>query len=239
MDIIPAIDILNGKCVRLTQGDYNECTIYSEDPLTIARQYEDAGLTRLHLVDLDGAKSSTVINISVLEKICKNTLLKVDFSGGIKSDYDIQSVFDAGAAFAGIGSIAQSDRETTQKWLNRYGGDKIIVGADVRENKISIHGWKTLTDTTIDELIEWYIDKLQYLICTDIAKDGMLQGSSVDLYKRLCGRYPALNIIASGGIGSINDVKTVSKTGVSGVIIGKAIYENKITLNDLKCWQNE
>ena len=233
MEIIPAIDIINGKCVRLVQGNYDECTVYSENPLVIAKQFEEEGFKRLHLVDLDGAKSGKVININILKEICNNTSLKVDFSGGIKSDSELSRVFDAGAAFAGIGSLAYTDREQVEKWLITY-GEKIIVGADVFNGKIAIHGWKTVTDITIDELIGWYIGYLQNLICTDISKDGMLQGASVELYRNLSEKYSGINIIASGGIGNIDDVKAVAQTGVSGLIIGKAISERKITLSELK-----
>lgn len=236
MEIIPAIDIINGKCVRLQQGDYSACTVYADEPLAVARQFESVGVKRLHLVDLDGAKSSTVININVLKELCKHTSLAIDFSGGIKSDADIQRVFDAGAAFAGIGSVAQQNRALTEKWLTTYGGNKIIIGADTRNGMIAINGWKTITDTSIDELIGWYADNLKYLMCTDIAKDGMLQGASVELYAELCKKYPQLNIIASGGIGAITDVEHVATTGVHGVIIGKAIYEGKISFNELKKW---
>lgn len=233
MKIIPAIDIIDGKCVRLTQGQYDSCKIYSDSPLDMAKAFEDAGVTRLHLVDLDGAKAAGVVNIRVLETICKNTGLAVDFGGGIKSDEDIRKVFDAGAAFAGIGSIAQTDVEKTTAWLEEYGGENIIIGADVRDYRVCIQGWKKVTDTTIYELVENYRGKLCHLMCTDISRDGMLEGAAVELYKDLLSRYPELNVIASGGVGGVEDLERLAAAGIQSVIVGKAIYENRIKLEDL------
>lgn len=233
MKIIPAIDIIDGKCVRLTQGQYDSCKIYSDSPLDMAKAFEDAGVTRLHLVDLDGAKAAGVVNIRVLETICRNTALAVDFGGGVKSDEDIRKVFEAGAAFAGIGSIAQTNVEKTAAWLEEYGGDRIIIGADVLNHQVCIQGWKKVTETTIYELVENYRGKLLHLMCTDISKDGMLEGPAVELYKDLLSRYPELDIIASGGVGGIEDLEHLAVAGVQSVIVGKAIYENKIKLEDL------
>ena len=234
MIVIPAIDIINGKCVRLTQGDYNQCKQYSDNPLDVAKRFEDTGFKRLHLVDLDGAKSKTVVNIQVLESICKNTSLSVDFGGGIKSDADIEKVFNAGACFACIGSIVQTDTDKTCKWLDMYGGNRFIIGADVRGEHVCINGWRETTSTTIFELVDNYKEKIHYLMCTDVSKDGMLQGASVDLYAKLVKYYPQLNIIASGGVGSMGDLTELNKLGLYAAIVGKAIYEGLIGLNELK-----
>lgn len=234
MVIIPAIDIIDGKCVRLTQGDYGNCKVYAAEPLEVAKEYEAAGLKRLHLVDLDGAKSAGVVNIAVLEKICKNTGLEVDFGGGIKSDADLEKVFAAGARFACIGSIAQTDVEKTTHWLRTYGGDRIIVGADILNTKVCINGWKKITDTTIYELVDNYEGLIRYLMCTDISKDGMLEGPAFELYAELLERYPAVNLIASGGVSSMDDLLTLKKAGIPSVIVGKAIYEKRVTLEQLR-----
>lgn len=238
MEIIPAIDIIDGKCVRLTQGDYSNCKIYSDTPLDIAKTFEEAGIRRLHLVDLDGAKSAGVVNIKVLESICRDTSLAVDFGGGIKSDGDIRRVFEAGAAFACIGSIAQSDIARTTEWLNLYGGDKVIIGADVWNTNICIQGWKKVTDTTIFQLIENYRGKLKYLMCTDITKDGMLEGPASELYSELLRSYPDIHLIASGGVSCCADLDKLMADGVPSVIVGKAIYENRIGIGELKMYMN-
>lgn len=233
MQIIPAIDIIGGKCVRLTQGKYDSCKVYSETPLDVAKAFEDVGITRLHLVDLDGAKAAGVVNIGVLESICGYTRLSVDFGGGIKSDEDIRNVFRAGADFACIGSIAQSDVEKTKKWLELYGGQKIIVGADVLNTKVCIQGWKKVTDTTIFQLVENYGGEIRNLMCTDISRDGMLEGPATELYRELMERYPDVNLIASGGVGSAADLEELAAAGVQSVIVGKAIYEKKIAMEEL------
>lgn len=233
MKIIPAIDIIGGKCVRLTQGNYSHCKIYSESPVEVARAFEAAGATRLHVVDLDGAKASGVVNIRVLEEICRLTELEVDFGGGVKSDEDLRRVFGAGAKYACIGSIAQTNVEQTQKWLEKYGGDKMIIGADVWNTKICIQGWKKITDTTIYELVENYKGKLTHLMCTDITRDGMLEGPAIQLYRELAERYPGLGLIASGGVGTLQDLRKLAEIGIGSVIIGKAFYEKKIGLEVL------
>ncbi len=233
MQIIPAIDIIDGKCVRLTQGNYSSCKIYSNSPLDIAKQYEESGITRLHLVDLDGAKATGVINIGVLESVCKGTSLSVDFGGGIKSDDDICKVFDAGADYACIGSIAQSKPSKVSEWITAYGGDKLIIGADVWNTKICVNGWKKVTDTTIYDLIDSYQGMIHNLMCTDISKDGMLQGVSVELYKDLLRHYPGIHLIASGGVSSTDDLDELVAAGIPAVVVGKAIYENRITLDEL------
>lgn len=233
MKIIPAIDIIAGRCVRLTQGDYDSCKIYSDSPLDVAKAFEDAGVTRLHLVDLDGAKAAGVVNIKVLENICAHTGLSVDFGGGIKSDEDIEKVFQAGAGYACIGSIAQTNVEKTKKWLKLYGGERMIIGADVWNKQVCINGWKKVTETSIFQLVENYRDSIRHLMCTDIARDGMLQGSAVDLYRELMKCYPDINLIASGGVGCVADLEELVAAGVQSVIVGKAIYEKKITMEEL------
>ncbi len=238
MKIIPAIDIIDGKCVRLTQGDYEQCKTYSDSPLEVAKAFEDVGITRLHLVDLDGAKAAGVVNIKVLESICQGTGLSVDFGGGIKTDEDIHRVFNAGADYACLGSIVQTDVEKTKSWMQYYGGEKIILGADVLDKKICTHGWKKITETTIYELIANYEDQIHHLMCTDISKDGMMEGPAIDLYRELLERYPHIHLIASGGVSSYEDLQELAELGVESVIVGKAIYEKKIgmeSLNDFLC----
>lgn len=226
--VIPAIDVIGGKCVRLMQGDYERSKVYYDDPLEAALRFEAAGMERLHLVDLDGAAASRVVNIEVLERICKNTRLRVDFSGGVKSDDDICRVFDAGASFVCVGSMAQQDRARTTRWLERYGRERMIIGADVRNGKVCINGWKRETETTIFELIEWYRPLLKYLMCTDIERDGMLAGVALSLYKELLSRFPGVTLIASGGVSSESDVQALAGIGVSEVIVGKALYEGNL-----------
>lgn len=239
MIVIPAIDIIGGRCVRLTKGDYSVCKVYGDDPVEIAKGYADAGFTRLHVVDLDGAKASGVVNLPVLEKICAFTPLEVDFGGGIKSDADLTRVFGAGAAMACIGSVAVTDAEMVRGWLERYSGDRIIVGADVKDDKVCIHGWKTVTDTTIFDLAQMYSPHLKYLMCTDIARDGMLQGPSLDLYRHILERLPGIRLIASGGVSGEQDMEELDRLGVPEVIVGKAIYEGRITLDRLVQYQNK
>lgn len=233
MKIIPAIDVIDGKCVRLTQGNYSQCKIYAESPLLMARIFEDSGATRLHLVDLDGAKSSGVVNIRVLEEICCKTSLEVDFGGGIKTTHDIRQVYDAGAKYACLGSIAQSDVEQTRALLGEYGGERIIISADVWNSKICIHGWKTVTDTSIFDLVGSYEGSLRYLMCTDIRRDGTLQGPGLELYRNLSDRFPSLELIASGGVGSMGDIRKLAEAKVGAVVVGKAIYERRVGLEML------
>jgi phosphoribosylformimino-5-aminoimidazole carboxamide ribotide isomerase len=233
MLIIPAIDIISGRCVRLSQGDYDRCKVYSENPLDIAQQFENAGCKRLHLVDLDGAKSAGVVNLAVLREICRGTSLSVDFGGGVKSDADVQQVLDAGADFICVGSMAQTHPQKVREWMDVYGGNRFIIGADVLNEKICINGWKTVTETHITDFINEYGDKINYLLCTDISKDGMLAGASVALYKKLQAAYPSLNIIASGGVSGVDDLTELARAGLYAAVVGKAIYENKISLNEL------
>lgn len=235
MTIIPAIDIIDGKCVRLTKGDYSQKTIYNEDPLDVALQFEDAGLQRLHLVDLDGAKAGDVKNWKVLEKIAGKTKLSIDFSGGISTQNNLEITFNSGATFASIGSIAVKDEFTFTGWLLAYGADKFIIGADVKEEQILIKGWTESTSLTVFELIDKYkLKGVKQFFCTDISKDGLLEGPSVDLYKKIINEHPSIDLIASGGVSTIKDLEELREVGCSGAIIGKAIYENKILLTDLK-----
>ena len=237
IEIIPAIDVLHGKCVRLTQGDYASRKIYNEHPLEVARQFEDAGLKRLHLVDLDGAKAGRVINWNVLEAITRKTSLVVDFGGGIGNLEDLRIVFESGASFATIGSIAVKNESLFKEWMLAYGPEKFLLGADVREEKISITGWTVDTEIQIFDFIEKYIEAgIQQLFCTDIKMDGAMQGPSIELYKRILVRFPGLHFIASGGIRSLKDILILEEAGCKGAIVGKAIYEGLITLKDLaKC----
>jgi phosphoribosylformimino-5-aminoimidazole carboxamide ribotide isomerase len=235
IEIIPAIDLIGGKCVRLTQGDFARQKVYNENPLETAQEFEAFGLKRLHLVDLDGAKNGKVTNLKVLETIAENTNLTVDFGGGIKTDEDIQNVFDAGAKMASIGSVAVKNAEKFFEWLEKYGSQNILLGADVKGNLLAIDGWQTATEIEILPFLESYFAKgVRQVFCTDIAKDGLLQGSSNALYAQILSRLPELRLIASGGVSSIKDVFELEKIGCSGVIIGKAIYEGKLKLEELK-----
>jgi phosphoribosylformimino-5-aminoimidazole carboxamide ribotide isomerase len=232
--IIPAIDIIDGKCIRLTQGDYEQKKIYNEHPLEVAKQFEDAGLLRLHLVDLDGAKAGTVKNWKVLESIAGKTKLIIDFGGGIKKEEDVKTVFNAGTAFATIGSLAVKNEEEFIKWLQQFGADKFLLGADVKEEKIAVGGWLETTDIWIYDFIEKYTKHgVQQIFCTDISKDGKLEGPSTELYKNIIQKFPSLHFIASGGVSSMKDVEELKAIGCKGIIIGKAIYEGRITIDEL------
>lgn len=234
MTIIPAIDIIDGKCVRLTQGDYNQKKVYNERPLEVAKEFEDAGLKRLHLVDLDGAKAGVVKNWKVLEAIAGKTKMVIDFGGGIKADKDVNIVFEAGAALATVGSIAVKDEATFISWLGKYGADKFLLGADVKDEKIAIGGWLETTDVWIYDFIEKYVSKgVSQIFCTDVSKDGKLEGPSIELYKNIISKFPDLHFIASGGVSSIEDVYALEAIGCKGVIIGKAIYEGRIDIEQL------
>lgn len=237
MEIIPAIDIIDGKCVRLTQGDYAQKKEYHSNPLEVAKKFEDHGIKRLHLVDLDGAKAKKVINYQVLEQITKHTSLKVDFGGGVQSDADLKIVFEMGAQQVTGGSIAIREPETFISWLATYGAEKIILGADARDRKIAIGGWQESTTQDILDFIKDYHKKgVTHVICTDVAKDGALEGPSVELYEEILAVTPKIKLIASGGVSGIEDLYELKKIGVSGVIIGKAIYEGRINLEDLKAF---
>lgn len=234
IEIIPAIDILHGKCVRLTQGDYESGKIYNEHPLEVARQFEDSGLKRLHLVDLDGARDGRVINWKSLEAIAGKTGLIIDFGGGIGTAKDLQIVFESGAAFATVGSVAVKSENLLREWMLLYGPEKFLLGADVREEKISISGWTVNTEIGIIDFIEKYIlAGIMQIFCTDIKMDGAMNGPSLELYKKIIDRFPDLHFIASGGIRSLDDIYRLEELGCKGAIVGKAIYEGFITLKDL------
>jgi phosphoribosylformimino-5-aminoimidazole carboxamide ribotide isomerase len=235
--IIPAIDIIDGKCVRLTHGDYSQKKIYNEHPLEVAKEFEDAGIRRLHLVDLDGAKAGAVKNWKVLEAIAGKTSLIIDFGGGIKSEKDVQIVFDSGAALATVGSIAVKDEETFSKWLEKFTAEKFLLGADVKNEKITVSGWTEQTEIWIYDFIEKYVQNgMKQIFCTDVSKDGALEGPSTELYKNIVEKFPELHFIASGGVSSIDDVYKLQEVGCKGVIIGKAIYEGRIQLQELKAF---
>ena len=234
IEIIPAIDIIEGKCVRLQQGEYSTQIIYDENPLEIAKIFEDAGLKRLHMVDLEGAKAKKVINLKILEKIASETNLVIDFGGGIKTEDDLAKVFSSGASFATIGSIAVKEPSVFRSWLNKYGSDRIILGADEKDYKLAISGWTNLTDVRLFDFIKDNQEAgVKYILCTDISKDGMLKGSSIDLYRKLKEEFPDLNFIASGGITRITEIEELNKLNLYGVIVGKAIYEGMISLEEL------
>ncbi len=234
-EIIPAIDIIDGKCVRLTKGDYSSAKVYSGNPVDIAKAYEDAGCSKLHVVDLDGAKSKHIVNHLTLEKIAGATGLTIDFGGGIKHDEDIRRALDYGAAKVTLGSIAVKDPACSMEWLKRYGNDVIIIGADARNGKISTSGWMHDSDWEIMDFIKEYVDNgATQIISTDINVDGTLGGPSIELYKKILAKFPALYLIASGGVGAIDDVIALDDAGIPAVIVGKAIYEGRITLKQME-----
>ena len=235
MHIIPAIDLIEGKAVRLTQGDYNQKKEYNARPLEVAKQFEASGLTRLHLVDLDGAREKRVVNWKVLELIASKTSLRVDFGGGVQSDDDLRMVFECGAKQVTGGSLAVKNPDELERWLSRYGSEKIILGADAKNEKIAVSGWEEGTDVWIYDFVEKWTEKgVKYVISTDVAKDGLLQGPSFDLYRNLQDRFPNLNIIASGGVSNMADIETLADMNLFGVIVGKAIYEGRVTLKELQ-----
>lgn len=234
IEIIPAIDLIDGKCVRLSQGDYEAKKVYNEDPLEVAKMFEDAGIRRLHLVDLDGAKAKHIVNQSVLQKIASNTSLVIDFGGGVQSDDDIEIAFNSGASMVTGGSIAVRNKELFTSWITKYGADKIILGADCKDHKIAVSGWQEATSVEVIPFIGDYNQKgISKVVCTDISKDGMLQGPSIDLYKDILTVFPNLYLIASGGVSCFQDILDLEKSGVPAVILGKAIYENRVTLKEL------
>ena len=235
MRIIPAIDIIDGKCVRLSQGDYNSKKIYNENPLEVAKEFQDHGIKYLHLVDLDGAKSKHVVNHKVLEEIATKTDLKIDFGGGLKSDDDLKIAFECGATQITGGSIATKEPDTFFSWLDKFGSDKIILGADAKDRKVVVSGWMEDSGEDLLPFIQKYTERgVQYVICTDVSKDGMLEGPSFDLYKEILDRNKGLKLIASGGIAGFDDLPTLQEIGCEAAIIGKAIYENRITLKQLE-----
>ncbi len=234
MRIIPAIDIIEGKCIRLSQGDYNKKTIYGSNPLEMAQRFEDHGINFLHLVDLDGAKSIKIKNYKVLEQIALKTALKVDFGGGLKSIEDVKVAFESGASQVTLGSIAVSDPEAFNNLFKKYGSDKIILGADFLDNKIKTNGWLNDSGNDLMDFLEYYISRgIKYVIPTDISKDGMLKGPSTEIYKDILKLFEGVSLIASGGVSSIKDLEDLKEAGCEGAILGKAIYENQIELKSL------
>ena len=234
MEIIPAIDIIGGKCVRLTEGDYASKTEYETGPLEMAKMYASFGFKRVHLVDLDGAKLGKVVNWKVSEEIAKQTSLSIDFGGGVKTETEVEKILELGIDYVTVGSIAAKDPETFIRWIKKFGGDKFLLGADVRNNKIMTGGWLEETEIDIFDFIESYVQQgLVNIFCTDISKDGKLMGPSFSLYSEIIERFPTIKLIASGGVSSIDDLIELRKIGCAGAIVGKAIYENKITLEAL------
>ena len=233
IEIIPAIDIIGGQCVRLAQGDFARKKIYHNDPLEAAREFENAGLKRLHIVDLDGAKTGRIQNLRVLEKIAAETNLVMDFGGGIKTEADVGAVFAAGAQMASVGSVAVKETEKFFGWLDKFGGDKFLLGADVKDEKIAINGWQTATDLEILSFLESCVERgVKRVFVTDISKDGLLQGAAIKLYEKILARLPHLHLIASGGVSSAKDIAELDAIGCSGVIVGKAFYEGRIKILD-------
>ncbi|GAA0878224.1 1-(5-phosphoribosyl)-5-[(5-phosphoribosylamino) me thylideneamino]imidazole-4-carboxamide isomerase [Algoriphagus jejuensis] len=234
MQIIPAIDLIGGKCVRLSQGDYSSKKEYHDDPLEMAKRFEGAGIQRLHLVDLDGAKAKKIVNGAVLERISQGTSLQVDFGGGIQTDEEIEKAFKLGAKQVTGGSIAVKNPELFKSWIKSYGSEKIILGADAKDRKIAVGGWEETTTVDLIPFIQSYVELgIQYVICTDVAKDGLLQGPSVELYREILQEIPGLKLIASGGVSSVKDLEELEKIGVYGTIVGKAYYEGRVTLEEL------
>lgn len=238
IELIPAIDIINGQCVRLTKGDYDQKTVYGK-PLDMALEFERIGYKRLHVVDLDGAKSKHIVNDAVLREITSSTNLVVDFGGGIKTDEDIEKAFAAGASMVTIGSIAVTNPDLFMGWLEQYGTDRMILGADVRHGKVSINGWKEDSTEDLLPFLKKYVDAgVRNVLCTEISKDGTLAGPAIELYQEIMDAYPQLHLIASGGVSSLSDIKALNAAGIPAVVFGKAIYEGKINLKELWDWQN-
>ena len=234
IQLIPAIDIIDGKCVRLSQGDYTKKTVYNENPLEVAKMFQDSGITRLHLVDLDGAKAQHIVNHKVLYAIATHTNLVIDFGGGLKTDEDLNIAFENGASMITGGSIAVKNPTVFESWIQKFGNEKIILGADVHDKKIAVSGWVESTEYDLFPFLESYTTKgINKVICTDIAKDGMLQGTSVDLYKEIIMQFPELFLIASGGVSAMSDIFALDEAGIPAVIFGKAIYEGKISLQEI------
>ena len=235
IDIVPAIDIIEGKCVRLSQGDYESKKVYNEDPLEVAKEFEDHGIKRLHLVDLDGAKAGRIINYKVLERLALKTNLVIDFGGGLKTSDDLHIAFESGAQMVTGGSIAVKNTDEFTNWINQYGSEKIILGADAKDNKIAVTGWLEETDQKLIPFIKEYTQRgITKVICTDISKDGMLQGPAIELYENILKEMPDLYLVASGGVSNIGDIEALAEANIPAVIFGKAIYEGKIELKELE-----
>ena len=240
MELIPAIDLIDAKCVRLSQGDYAQTKVYNENPLEVAKAFEDVGIRRLHLVDLDGAKAHHIVNYKVLENIATHTSLEIDFGGGLKSDEDLRIAFECGAKMVTGGSIAVKSPKLFEKWLQEYGGERIILGSDVKDEKIAINGWQDKTDIDIWSFLADYQAKgVRKTICTDIAFDGMLAGPSIALYRKMIERFPDLYLIASGGVSGMEDIHCLQEAGLPAVIFGKAIYEGRISLQELSIFNSK
>jgi phosphoribosylformimino-5-aminoimidazole carboxamide ribotide isomerase len=239
IELIPAIDIIEGKCVRLTKGDYDRKTVYRDSPADVAKEFEELGFKRLHVVDLDGAKSKHIVNSSVLRRITTETNLIVDFGGGIKTDADLEEAFEAGASMVTVGSVAVTQPELFEGWLQKYGAERMILGADVRNGRISINGWKEDSEEALLPFLKKYIDMgVSNVLCTEISKDGTLAGPATSLYKEVMASYPALHLIASGGVSSLSDIEALEAAGVPAVVFGKAIYEGKINMKELWHWHD-
>ena len=235
IELIPAIDIIDGKCVRLSQGDYNTQKVYNESPLEVAKEFEANGIRRLHVVDLDGAKSSHIVNYKVLDQLAGHTSLTIDFGGGIKTDEDLTIAFEYGAQMVTLGSIAVKNPDLFKSWLHKFGAEKIILGADVKDNRISVNGWKEESQQELLPFLDGYTQEgIRKVLCTDISRDGMLQGPSIDLYKQIMAQFPDMYLIASGGVSGLDDIIRLDEAGIPAVVFGKALYEGRITLNDLK-----
>jgi phosphoribosylformimino-5-aminoimidazole carboxamide ribotide isomerase len=237
IEIIPAIDLFQGKCVRLKQGDYEQMTIYSDNPVDLALRFEDAGIRRLHLVDLEGARKRYVIHAGILKEITRKTSLLVDFGGGVRTLEEVNEIFDSGARMITVGSIAATDPDRFQEWMNRYGAKNFILGADTMNNKIAISGWTDVTEINLHEYIEKYARLgVKQILSTDISRDGMLEGIAVDFYSALSSHFPGLDFIASGGVTSLYDIIELDRVGVYGAVVGKAYYDGRITLDELQTW---
>jgi len=233
--IVPAIDIIDGKCVRLSEGDFKRVKVYDQDPLKVAQTFEDSGVTHLHLVDLDGARQKKTVNWSVLERIASKTALQIDFGGGVQNTEDLRRAFDCGAKQITAGSIAVKQESVVLQWLEEYGSNKIILGADSKEGKIAVSGWTEVTDINLHRFLSKYVDRgIRYAICTDVTKDGILQGTNLNMYRAIKQKLPQLFLIASGGVTQIEEIRSLDQIGVNGVIIGKALYEGHIELSQLK-----
>ena len=232
--IIPAIDLIGGKCVRLSEGDFSTAIVYRDNPVDVAMEFEDAGITRLHIVDLEGAKIGKPVNISVLENIVKKTKLLIDYGGGIKTTEDMERVMDAGVTYVSVGSVAVKDPELFDSWIRKYSPDKFMLGADVRDRMIAVSGWQEQTNIDVVKFIREQMNKrISHVFCTDISKDGLLKGPSINLYRHILAQCPGLRLVASGGVSCIEDILELNQLGCDGVIVGKALYEGKILLSDL------
>lgn len=234
IELIPAIDIIDGKCVRLTQGDYSQQKVYDEDPVGIAIRFEEMGCKRLHVVDLDGAKSGHIVNIEPLKNMARQTRLTIDFGGGLKTDEDIEKAFECGAAMVTVGSIAALQPDRFDRWLRQYGANRIILGADVKDGKVKVNGWKDSSGEDLFPFLKRHIDNgVRNILCTDISRDGTLNGPAIDLYKRIMESFPGTHLIASGGVSSDNDISMLEQAGIPAVVFGKAFYEGRINLKKL------